>query len=758
MSTLLTVKATRRQVLRVSAAVGGGLLLRAAIPWETTSAAESRAVRLNLYVLVGSDGVVTITAKNPEMGQGVKTSLPMLIAEELDVAWGQVKVIMADSHPEFYPFQFSGGSRSTPLAWDLLRRVGAAGRQLMVTAAAAVWKVPAAECATANGSVRHTKTGRALSYAELASKAASLPAPDMKQLQLKRSEEFTIIGRPVRGVDNEHIVRGEPLFGIDTRLPDMSYAIFEKCPVFGGRIVSANINEVAALPGIQKVFIVRGGAVTAGSWASVEVSSKQPGKEVTYAALNGLLDGVAVVAVSWWQAKTARDRLKIVWDEGETAKQSSATFNAAAAAYFDKAPMEILRRDGDPLQVLDSTKQKIEATYSYPFLSHTTLEPQNCTAKFEDGHMELWAPTQAPQWGRELVSKTLSIPEDKISIHLMRMGGGFGRRGTSDFMVEAACIARYVGKPVKLLWTREDDMRHDFYRPAGWHRLSASLDVDGKITAFRDHFVTPGHDGKPSDLAEMEEVEFPARFIPNLEFGMSVLESGIPTGPMRAPGSNAFSFVFQSFLDELAHAAGQDPLAFRLKLLGEDRMLPATLRYGASVPGMNTARTKGVLNLVAEKAGWGRKLPAGSGLGMAFHYCHGGYFAEVAEVSVSREGYVTVKKIWVVGDVGSPIINPLNAQNLVQGSVIDGLSQALGQELTIDRGRAAQSNFHEYPLLRFSLAPAIDVHFIQSAFLPTGLGEPALPPVIPALCNAIYAATGRRVRQLPVRAAILQGW
>jgi isoquinoline 1-oxidoreductase beta subunit len=404
----------------------------------------------------------------------------------------------------------------------------------------------------------------------------------------------------------------------------------------------------------------------------------------------------------------------------------------------------------------------VEATYSYPFLAHCTLEPQNCTAHVVGDHVEVWAPTQAPEWGTPLISKALGVPIENVRVHLMRCGGGFGRRSGNNFMVEAAFIAQKVGRPVQLLWSRADDMRHDFYRPIGFHQLKAGLNDRGQIVALKDHFVTVGPDGKPSDVAVLEDVEFPARLIADLEFGMTVLKSGVPVGPMRAPGANAYAFVFQSFIAELAHAAQQDHLAFLLRLLGDDRALPATpYRFapGTTTPGLNTERTKGVLRLVAEKAGWGRPLPRGTGLGLAFHFCHLGYFAEVVQATVTKDGMVKVEKMWAAGDIGRHIVNPLNARNQVEGSLIDGISQALGQTLTIERGRAVQGNFDDYELLRMDRAPPIiETVFRQSDFPPTGLGEPALPPVIPALCNAIFAATGRRVRDMPIRADALKGW
>ncbi|MGE0115850.1 MAG: molybdopterin cofactor-binding domain-containing protein [Steroidobacteraceae bacterium] len=729
---------SRRHFLSVSLTAGGGLLLEIGMPLLPANAtAASSTVQLGAYILIGADGVITLTAKNPEMGQGVKTSLPMLIAEELDVDWANVKIVQADSDRKLYPFQLSGGSMSTPMNWDLLRRAGAAGRQLLVEAAAATWNVPSGQCRTELGNVYHDASNRKLAYAVLAARAAALPAPDLTKVVLKKPEEFKIIGQSKPGVDNAGIVQGIPLFGIDVTLPGMSYAVFEKCPVFGGRVVSANLEQIKALPGVQDAFVIHGGK-----------------------ALDGLLDGVAIVAASWWQANKAREQLKVVWDEGETAKQSSDDFARSAAASFDKAPEQNLRRDGEPDAQLAKATQVIEARYSYPFLAHNTLEPQNCTAHVVGDKVEIWAPTQAPEWGSALVSKTLGIPENNIRIHLMRCGGGFGRRLANDYMVEAVAIAQKTQRPVKLLWSRNDDMRHDLYRPIGFHKLKAGLDKQGRIIGFKDHFVTVGRDGQPDLGAGMSPVEFPARLIPDLEFTQTILTSGIPAGALRAPEANALAFVFQSFMHELAHAAGQDHLDFLIAMLGEDRQLPTTpSKFEGDVPGLNTARVKGILRLAAEKSGWGRKLPRGSGLGMAFNYCHLGYFAEVVQVNVSSAGEVKVEKVWAVGDVGRHIVNPLNAVNQVQGAIIEGLTQALGQKLTIARGRAVEGNFHQFPLMRIDKAPpVIEVHFRQTEFPTTGLGEPAVPPILPALCNAIFAATGRRIRDLPVTAAALKGW
>ncbi|HVN42244.1 MAG TPA: molybdopterin cofactor-binding domain-containing protein, partial [Steroidobacteraceae bacterium] len=680
---------SRRSFLVASATVAGGLLLRFGVSLAAESAGAALAPkspsRLNAFIRIEPDGRVVIAAKNPELGQGVKTMLPMILAEELDADWAQVSIEQAGLDPESYGLQFAGGSLATPLNWDPLRRVGAAARQMLIAAAAAQWQVDASECSTLAGFVVHRTSNRRLGYGALASAAAKVPTPDPKTVPLKAPADFRIVGHTVPGVDSPRILAGEPLFGIDVELPGMLHAVFQKCPVFGGKVKGANLDAIAAMPGVRKAFLVRGGK-----------------------DLDGLLDGVAIVADRWWQANAALERLEVSWEEGATGSQGTEGFARQAAELRGRAPEKTLRSEGDVAGALARAHRVVEASYSYPYLAHAALEPQNCTAWFKDGACEIWAPTQMPQRGRELVARTLGLPESRIQVHMTRCGGGFGRRLNNDYMVEAAWIAREVGAPVKLLWTREQDFQHDFYRPAGFHHFRAGLDAAGRLVAFRDHFVSFGAEGTFAPSASMPDTEFPARLVPNLELVASLIPAGIPTGAMRAPGSNGLAFAFQSFIDELAHAARRDPLQFQLELLGEPLVLPGpTNRFGL-VSAFDTGRMRAVLLEAARRANWGKtaKVP-GRGLGIAGYFCHLGYFAHVVDASVDHANKLSIHQVWSVGDIGRPIINPGNAENQTQGAVLDGLSQALGQVITIERGRAVQSGFHDYPLLRIDRAPPV---------------------------------------------------
>lgn len=727
----------RRRFLGASA--GGALLIgmsaQGALAAATRSGEVSDGFVPNAFIRIARDGAVTLISKQPEIGQGIKTSLPMVIAEELDVAWEQVRIEQGDLNMEAYGSQGAGGSNSTPNNYEHFRRLGATARAVLVQAAAQAWKVAPGECTTQDGAVLHAASKRRLAYGDLVAVAATLPLPDAAQVVVKDPAQFRLLGKRIGGVDNAAIVSGKPLFGIDVQVPGMLHAMFAKCPVFGGKPLRANLDAVRALPGVKDAFLI-GGTDN----------------------LNGLRPGVAIVATSTWAAIKARRALEVVWDEGSGATHSWADFTAQAQAAGKRPGATVLRQDGDVAKALAGAAKTVEATYSYPFISHASMEPQNCTAWFKpDGTLELWAPTQNPNAGQALVSSTFGIPKEKIAMHIIRSGGGFGRRLSSDFIVEATAIAQRVKAPVKLTWTREDDLQHDHFRPGGFHFLRGGVDKAGRAVAWHNHFVTFANrieqDGKsilrPGSGGNLSPDEFPGRWLADCRLEQTALECRIPMGPWRAPGSCVFAWAFHSFIDELAHAGKRDPLAFRLELLGDKDLMAPTVERGQPY---NVARMRAVLQTAADKAGWGKKKFArGQGQGIAFHFSHRGYVAQVAEVTVTKDGKLKVDRVVVATDIGPTIINLSGAENQVEGSVIDGLSTLLLPELNIESGRITQSNFHDYQLLRIGDAPAkIEMHFVKSDHPVTGLGEPALPPLAPAICNAIFAATGHRIRELPL--------
>ena len=743
---------SRRTFLTASVAAGGGLLLTVTLPrFGEVHAQQGATGVLTAYISIGPDGAVTIQAKNPEVGQGIRTSLPMIIAEELDVDWADVRVVQAPFNEAVYGGQSAGGSFSTVWNFTPMRQAGAAGRQMLIAAAAGRWNVPAGECTTAAGVITHEPTERQLGYGEVASAAARLPAPDPAQVPLKDPSRFRIIGTARKDVDIDRIVHGEPLFGIDVTVPGMLYAVFEKCPTFGGKAVSANLDEIRAMRGVHDAFIVDG-ADTGG-----------PG--LLSGNAERLLSGVAIVADNWWRANRARESLRVVWDEGDVEGQDTETFARRARNAGPQSGEERIYAHGDFDAAFARAATTVEAAYDYPFLSHATLEPQNTTAHFKGDSVEIWSPAQWPRIGQNLVARTLGLAPDKVTIHLIRCGGGFGRRLKNDYMVEAAWISKVVGAPVKLVWSREDDMRHDFYRTASFHHVRAGLDAAGKLIAYRNHTIGFHNAAGERAWGEFTDREFPLQVVDNVLCERTSMLLTMPTGSLRAPHSNGLAFINQCFIDELAHAARKDPLEFQLDLLGERRFLPVPpsgpFNFGGSIPTipeLHTGRMRDVLLLVAEKSGWGRTdLPPRTGLGIACYYCHYAYVAEVAQVRVADDGQPTVEKLWIAVDIGAHIVNPSRAEQVAAGGALDGVAHVIGpnQRITLKEGRVEQSNFHDYTPLRIDQAPDVEVHFLRTDNQTTGLGEPTLPPAVPAVCNAIFAAAGVRVRSLPVDPRLL---
>jgi isoquinoline 1-oxidoreductase beta subunit len=725
----------RRAFLKASALAGGGLLLDVSIPFAARAATGSHAqpATLNAFISIAPDGTITIVGKNPEIGQGIKTSLPMLIAEELDADWDKVRIAQGDLDPKF-GFQLAGGSTATPMNYLPMRQVGAAARAMLIEAAALHWGVPASSLKAGKSVISEPETGRMMSYGEIASEAVKSAVPDLAKVPLKDPKDFTIVGRAIGGIDSPRIVKGEPIYGLDTKLPGMVYAAYERAPVFGAKLVSADLSAVKAMPRIKDAFVLQ----------SDNVAER-------------LVDGVAVISDNWWIANQARKALKIEWDNGEWGNHSSEGYAAQAQQLMGQAPKQVVTKTGDVDAALASAAKVIAADYAYPFLAHVPMEPMNCTALVHpDGSAELWAPTQNPGDGQRGVAQTLGIKPDQVKIHITRSGGGFGRRLTNDFMSQAAAIAaKLKGTPVQLIWSREDDVHSDFYRPGGWHRFRAGLDAQGKLVGFDDHFITFSTGGQVSFFAQMEAEVFPAPFVPNLRYGMTPIETRVPMGALRAPRSNALAFVFQSFLDEVAQAQGRDLPALLLDMLPDQPAPPPKPGPFGMQAGFDPHRSRGVILKAMEMADWGKPVAQGHGKGFGFYFSHAGYFAEVVEASVNERGQPVVHNVWVAGDVGSQIVNPSGALNQVQGSVIDGIGQASALAIEIANGAVVQSNFDSYPLPRMPITPKVMVEFVKTDNPPTGLGEPALPPVLAALTNALHQVTGKRIRSLPIDPKLL---
>ena len=725
----------RRDFLKTGTAGGVALVIGfhlspRALADQTQDQEKKAPNPFDAWVRITPDNRVTLILAKSEMGQGIMTGLPMILAEELCVDWKRVKVEQAPTNPKIYDHG-TGGSGSVAGSWQPLRRAGAAAREMLVAAAAQKWEVSPDTCKAENGQVVHGNPKRYLSYGELVEAASKLPIPNLNTVPLKNSDDFTVVGHDTRRIEGRDKATGAAKFGIDSRPPGMLFAVVARCPVFGGKIASFDATKAKAVPGVRDV---------------IQFETSGRGALIT--------GGIAVLADNSWAAIQGRKALAVKWDEGPAANESTAELHKQFLANAAK-PGKVVRNDGDVDSALSGSPKKIEAAYELPFAAHACMEPMNCTVHIRPDGAEAWIPTQAPQWAQGVIAEAAKLPPEKVIVHTTLMGGGFGRRYQADFVMEAAQVAKAAGKPVMVLWTREDDMQHDFYRPASYHKLQGALDANGNLAAWK-HFQTSTSIAAKwrQDGAEKPwEGEFGTGATvpyatPNLRIEYTLAESSVPRAWWRSVEHSSSGFVVECFIDELAAAAGQDPLSFRLKLIGVDRRIP---QFGdEKEPPLDTARLKGVLQLAAEKAGWGKPLPKGQGRGIAAFYSFNSYTAAVAEVSV-KDGSVKVHRLVYAVDCGRPI-NPDGIRAQVESAAIYGLSAALHDAITIKGGRVEQSNFNDYEMPRMNETPKMEVHVVMSKEEPTGIGEPGLPVVAPAVCNALYALTGKRLRRLPIRA------
>jgi isoquinoline 1-oxidoreductase subunit beta len=699
---------SRREFVAAGVAAGAGLVIGFYLPHKSGS--QSETFSPNAYLRITPDNKVTIVVARSEMGQGVHTALPMILAEELEADWKNISIEQAGAST-LYGDQTTGGSASIRTTWDPMRKAGAAAREMLISAAALTWGVPRSACTAESSHVKHAATSRSLSYGELASKAATLPIPT--DVPLKQSKDYKIVGQRLARIDSPAKVKGEAVFGIDFRLPDMKFAVLSRCPTIGGKVSAIDDKESKKIAGVSFV-----GKISDAS--------------------------VAVVADSVWGAMEGRRVLNVTWDDGPNKELNTATITASLKQAASKKSANLFVA-GDPTK---AQGRHISAEYELPFMAHAPMEPGNCTAHYSGTKCELWAPTQVPQDCRDSVATAIGLDPDQVKVNVTLMGGGFGRRLEHDYAVEAALVSKAINAPVKVVWTREDDMRFSTYRPASLHQLNATLDGSGMPVALTHRIISPsisGQKGQPTPNGvdpDLPDEAGPVYGLPNYSIDYVLAETPVPLGWMRSVYALQAAFALESFIDELAIAGGKDPLQYRLKMLAKDQ----DLQYFTTT--WHTARMRGVLQLAAEKSGWDKPLPPGHYRGVACFGCFSSYMAEVVEITVEHD-QPRVHRVVAAVDCGQ-IVNPAILEQQIQGGIVYGLGNALRAKITIEKGRVVQGNFDDYAPLRMEETPAVEVYAVPSAESPTGIGEPSVPPVAPALCNAIYAATKKRIRALPI--------